>query len=186
MRRARDRRRSTTWPGPAIAKPGADGKLPAVGNTVDVANATYTNSIGAPQLAAVWKDPEFDRSLTGGLLRARAGDPDAALDGVRRQALQREDAQGSADGHAGARVHLADLVHAARLRQRDCPHEPARASHSAGSVIVSEILPGPGSCRARPVGPTLSHRLHESVDVVPKPTVSGPTSVRPVRNTDPP
>ena len=44
-------------------KPGADGKLPAVGNTVDVANATYTNSIGAAQLAAVWKDPDFDPSL---------------------------------------------------------------------------------------------------------------------------
>jgi Protein of unknown function (DUF3604) len=44
-------------------KPGADGKLPAVGNTVDVANATYTNSIGAAQLVASWKDPDFDRSL---------------------------------------------------------------------------------------------------------------------------
>jgi uncharacterized protein DUF3604 len=44
-------------------KPGADGKLPAVGNTVDVANATYTNSIGATQLATVWKDPDFDPSL---------------------------------------------------------------------------------------------------------------------------
>ena len=41
-------------------KPGADGKLPAVGNTVDVANATWTNTIGSPELIAVWKDPEFD------------------------------------------------------------------------------------------------------------------------------
>ncbi len=38
-------------------KPGADGKLPAVGNTVDVANATWTNTIGASELIAVWKDP---------------------------------------------------------------------------------------------------------------------------------
>jgi hypothetical protein len=36
------------------------GKLPPVGNTVDVANATWTNLIGAPELIAVWKDPEFD------------------------------------------------------------------------------------------------------------------------------
>jgi Protein of unknown function (DUF3604) len=36
------------------------GKLPPVGNTVDVANATWTNTIGAPELIAVWKDPDFD------------------------------------------------------------------------------------------------------------------------------
>jgi Protein of unknown function (DUF3604) len=41
-------------------RPGADGKLPAVGNTVDVKNATWTNTIGAPELISVWKDPEFD------------------------------------------------------------------------------------------------------------------------------
>jgi hypothetical protein len=41
-------------------KPEADGKLPAVGNTVDVANATFTNTIGASELIAYWKDPEFD------------------------------------------------------------------------------------------------------------------------------
>ncbi|MFN4142104.1 DUF3604 domain-containing protein [Aestuariivirga sp.] len=41
-------------------KPGADGKVPAVGNTVDVANATWTNTIGSPELIAVWTDPEFD------------------------------------------------------------------------------------------------------------------------------
>ena len=36
------------------------GKLPAVGNTVDVANAIWTNTIGAPELIAVWRDPAFD------------------------------------------------------------------------------------------------------------------------------
>nr|WP_274858008.1 DUF3604 domain-containing protein [Sinorhizobium meliloti] len=41
-------------------KPGANGKLPPVGNTVDVANATWTNTIGAPELAAFWTDPDFD------------------------------------------------------------------------------------------------------------------------------
>lgn len=41
-------------------KPGKDGKLPSVGNTVDVKEATWTNTIGAPELTAVWKDPEFN------------------------------------------------------------------------------------------------------------------------------
>jgi hypothetical protein len=41
-------------------KPAADGKVPAVGSTVDVANATWTNTIGAPELISVWKDPDFD------------------------------------------------------------------------------------------------------------------------------
>ena len=43
-------------------RPGADGKLPSVGNTVDVANATWANSIGSPELITVWEDPVFDRS----------------------------------------------------------------------------------------------------------------------------
>jgi len=38
----------------------ANGKLPAVGNTVDVANATWTNTIGDPELITVWVDPNFD------------------------------------------------------------------------------------------------------------------------------
>jgi hypothetical protein len=36
------------------------GKLPAVGNSVDVKKATYTNDIGDTQLSAVWTDPDFD------------------------------------------------------------------------------------------------------------------------------
>jgi hypothetical protein len=42
--------------------PGADGKLPPVGNTVDVANATWTRTIGAALLIGVWEDPDFDAS----------------------------------------------------------------------------------------------------------------------------
>jgi hypothetical protein len=40
--------------------PGADGKLPSVGNTVDAEDASYTNTIGEPLLLAYWKDPDFD------------------------------------------------------------------------------------------------------------------------------
>lgn len=41
-------------------KPGKDGKLPPVGNTVDVKNATWSNRIGAATLEAFWQDPAFD------------------------------------------------------------------------------------------------------------------------------
>jgi hypothetical protein len=44
-------------------KPNASGKLPAVGNTVDVKVPTYTNTIGAAQLATVWSDPDFNPNL---------------------------------------------------------------------------------------------------------------------------
>ena len=36
------------------------GRLPAIGNTVDLATATYQNTVGAAQLATVWQDPEFN------------------------------------------------------------------------------------------------------------------------------
>jgi hypothetical protein len=41
-------------------KPDANGKIPAVGSTVDVANANWTNTIGASELGVVWSDPAFD------------------------------------------------------------------------------------------------------------------------------
>ncbi len=40
--------------------PDNDGKLPPVGNTVDAANANWTNSIGASELGTIWEDPDFD------------------------------------------------------------------------------------------------------------------------------
>lgn len=39
----------------------AAGKAAPVGNTVDVKDASYTNDIGAPELAVVWTDPDFNR-----------------------------------------------------------------------------------------------------------------------------
>lgn len=38
----------------------ADGSLPAVGNTVDLATGRHTNTIGAPELATLWTDPDFE------------------------------------------------------------------------------------------------------------------------------
>jgi len=44
-------------------KPGANGRLPAVGDTVDLSIPSWTNSIGAAELGAVWEDPDFDPTL---------------------------------------------------------------------------------------------------------------------------
>lgn len=41
-------------------KPGKNGKYPPVGNTVNLKDVTYTNSIGDAYLQAYWKDPDFD------------------------------------------------------------------------------------------------------------------------------
>ena len=41
-------------------KPGANGKLAPVGNTVDLKTAGYSNSIGAAELVGLWTDPAFD------------------------------------------------------------------------------------------------------------------------------
>jgi hypothetical protein len=45
-------------------QPGANGKLPPVGNTVDIATATWTNTIGSPELITVWTDPDFDPDVS--------------------------------------------------------------------------------------------------------------------------
>ncbi len=50
------------WGDAGRRKRGADGKVPPVGNTVDLEEVTWKDTIGAPELIAVWKDPAFDPS----------------------------------------------------------------------------------------------------------------------------
>ncbi len=47
------------WSDPKKRRRGKDGRLSPVGDTVDLATATYTNSIGAPELKTVWRDPDY-------------------------------------------------------------------------------------------------------------------------------
>ena len=45
-------------------KIGADGRsTEPVGNTVNIPNATWTNTIGAGEMITVWKDPDFNPAL---------------------------------------------------------------------------------------------------------------------------
>ena len=53
-----DRVFDVVWSGDR--KPDAEGKLPAVGNTVDLKKATYTNTIGSPELMGGWTDKDFE------------------------------------------------------------------------------------------------------------------------------
>ena len=46
------------WSGERVLN--ESGKLPPVGNTVDIADASWSNSIGSVQLASLWRDPDFD------------------------------------------------------------------------------------------------------------------------------
>ena len=55
---------NVAWSDRARRKMDKSGKIPPVGNTVDIARATWTNTIGAPELIAVWKDPAFDPTLS--------------------------------------------------------------------------------------------------------------------------
>lgn len=41
----------------------ANGKVPAVGNSVNLEDATWDNSIGAVELKKIWTDPDFDPSV---------------------------------------------------------------------------------------------------------------------------
>lgn len=50
------------WSGDRKPDP-TTGNVPLVGNTVDVKNATWTNTIGAPLLTGFWQDPDFDPAL---------------------------------------------------------------------------------------------------------------------------
>ncbi len=50
------------WAGDRTPDP-ITGKVPAIGSTVDVMDASYTNTIGSVELKTVWTDPDFDSSV---------------------------------------------------------------------------------------------------------------------------
>jgi Protein of unknown function (DUF3604) len=58
--KAQEKIYDVVWGDAERRKPGSDGKPSAVGSTVDLERATFRNTIGDPELVAVWRDPDFD------------------------------------------------------------------------------------------------------------------------------
>ncbi len=84
----------------------------SVGNTVDVANASYTQQHRRRNVVRVLEGSDVRRDAARVLLRARHSDSVAALDRVRPETFRHQDGRlRSDDGHR-PRVHVADLVHA--------------------------------------------------------------------------
>ena len=93
-------------------KPGKDGKVPAVGNTVDLKKATYTNAIGSGGADRQLDRHALRREAARALLRPGPADPDPALEHLRRGTGRPAAARGRAGDGPGAGLDLADLVHA--------------------------------------------------------------------------
>ena len=97
------------------------GKLPPVGNTVDVKNATYTNTIGDNELSAVWTDPDFDPSQHAVYYVRVLEIPTPRWSTYDAKALGDPAAGHGAGDDPGKGLGVAHLVHAGRLRRRPCP-----------------------------------------------------------------
>jgi hypothetical protein len=96
---------------------GADGRArDTVASTVDIATATFTNTIGAPMLDALLAGPGFRPGGAGLLLCSRARNPDTALDHLRRRAVWRPVVGRRSPGRTRPRLYVSCLVFAGRLK----------------------------------------------------------------------
>ena len=89
---------------------GADGRLPGVGSTVDVAHANWTNTIGASELTTVWADPDFDPAQKAFYYARVIEIPTPRWSTYDAFRLGVELPEGAPTSHPGARLHVADLV----------------------------------------------------------------------------
>ena len=87
------------------------GKIPPIGSTVDIETATYKNTIGAVELKQVWTDPDFDPSLNAFYYARVLEIPTPRWTTIQAKALASL-LPAWCPHRAGARLDLADLVHA--------------------------------------------------------------------------
>ena len=107
-------------------KIGADGRCTTpVGSTVDVPNATYTNTIGAPTLSAFWKDPTFDATQRAFyyVRVIQIPSPRWTAYDQKRYGIKMPDQR--ADDGDRPRLHVADLVCAREVirPEENCLHD---------------------------------------------------------------
>ena len=143
-RPASRRRRSTTSPG-ATRRPASPARTASCRRWATRSTwprATWTNTIGAPELVGVWKDPAFDPALRAFYYARVIEIPTPRWTAYDAGALRHQDAAGGADEAPGARLDLADLVHAWRVADRPSLRSRRDTRRAAG--------PSPPCSRRRP------------------------------------
>ena len=131
-------------------KPGADGKVPPVGSTVDVANATWTNTIGAPELIAVWNDPDFDPAQRAFYYGRVLEIPTPRWTAYDAKYFNVKMGPEVTDADAGARLHVTHLVHAVEI---------AAAGNSRSHTSPPVMLSRPVHCSEQSIR-SLSIKAH--------------------------
>ena len=86
------------------------GKVKSVGNTVNIPDASYTNTIGDPELAVVWQDPDFNKNELAFYYVRVLEIPTPRWTAYDAKFFQLKDLPSEPHDYPGARLHLTHLV----------------------------------------------------------------------------